>query len=90
MYDKHQNISKGDMSFIENLLPETVKVFHIDSYNTEGKQRFQGSFMYDFNIDRLSTCNEAPIEVLKQCKKYSVRMCTCTQTPHLVWTIWFD
>lgn len=89
MYNKHQNVSNGDMSFIEAFLPDSVKAFHMDSYNIEDKKRFQGSFIYDFNIDRLSACNEAPLEVLNQCKKYSVRICTCKEVPHLVWTIWF-
>lgn len=53
MYSKHQNVSNGDMSFIEAFLPDSVKAFHMDSYNIEDKKRFQGSFIYDFNTDRL-------------------------------------
>jgi hypothetical protein len=88
MYNKHQNVSDGDMSFIEAHLPDSVKVFHMDSYNIDDRKRFQGSFIYDFG-GRLSACNEAPLEVLNQCKRYSVRICTCKEVPHLVWTIWF-
>jgi hypothetical protein len=90
MYTKHQTAAKGDMSFIESLLPESVKVQHVDSYNTERSKRFQGCFMYDFGTGRTSACNEAPLDILKMAKNYQTYICTqCGDNPHIVWTIWF-
>lgn len=90
MYDKHQESCKGDFSFMEELVAENLKIKHIDSYNIEGTNiRFQGSFYYS-NKDVSYMCDDAPLEVLKIAKNYSVRICTgCGSRPHLVLTIWF-
>ena len=45
MYNKHQNVVKGDFKFFEDLLPKYVKVWHMDSYNTIEGKRFQGAFL---------------------------------------------
>lgn len=87
MYHKHQTAVKGDMSFMDSLLPSSVLVQHMDSYNKDDKRRFQGSFMYNFG----ATCNDAPLAILKIATKYKTSICTqCGQTPHIIWTIWFD
>ena len=90
MYTKHQTSCVGDMSFMEKLLPKEIKVQHIDSYNREGKIRFQGAFYYEFTPGIFSTCHEAPLEILKIAKSYRIYICTtCMKNPHLTWTIWF-
>jgi hypothetical protein len=88
MYYKHQNESKGDMSFIEDLLPNNVKIYHMDSYNIDNDRRFQGSFYYDFKGNYV-TSNECPLPVLKLARKYQMNICTCKDVPHVTWTIWF-
>lgn len=91
MYHKHQTAVKGDMSFMDNLLPKDVKVQHMDSYNIDGKIRFQGSFYYDFD-GKYVKCNDCPLEILKLSTKYQTRICEYNGcgSPHLTWTIWFD
>jgi len=93
MYNQHQNECEGDMSFIEEVLLKDgrsqVKIHHMDSYNVVGKRRFQGAFYYDFDGDYV-VCNEAPLSILKMATRYQARICSCTGTPHITWTIWFD
>ena len=89
MYHKHQTSLKGDMSFMENLLPKDVKVQHMDSYNIDGKTRFQGSFYYDFNGIQVK-CNDCPLEILKLSSKYKTHICDGCGGTHITWTIWFD
>ena len=43
MYTGHNNDIKGDFSFMEDLLPENITAFHMDSYNNEHGKRFQGA-----------------------------------------------
>ncbi len=91
MYSKHQTSVKGDMSFMESLLPETIKVQHMDSYNAMGRKRFQGSFIYNFESLPPRNCNDAPLSILKVAKNYQTHICTqCGDQPHIVWTIWFE
>lgn len=89
MYKKHQNNVKGDFSFIENLLPKSVKIHHMDSYNIDSEPRFQGAFYYVFG-DREVICNDCPLEILKLAKRYQTSICQCIDnTTHTTWTIWF-
>ena len=89
MYNEHQTYCNGDMSFMEILLPEKVKVQHMDSYNLNEKRRFQGAFYYQFG-DMQVICNDAPLEILKIAKSYKTHICNCKKEPHITWTIWFD
>jgi hypothetical protein len=91
MYDKHQNESKGDMSFMESLLPENIKAYHMDSYNHKEGKRFQGSFYSNYKNDDIQfPNNECPLDILKQSRKYQMNICNCLgNRPHIVWTIWF-
>lgn len=92
MYNKHQSVCTGDMSFMESLIPPNVKVWHMDSYNNEHGKRFQGSFYYEWNDAGNVKCNEAPLPVLAISKNYIVRSCDCLKSHehHMIWTIWFD
>jgi len=88
MFEKHQESCEGDFSFMEELIPEGVCVHHMDSYNIDGKIRFQGSFYYQFPKKKVA-CNEAPKELLKKAINYSIDICGCDSKPHLTWSIWF-
>lgn len=93
-FKEHQVSCEGDVSFIDNYLSKDMKVQHMDSYNTKGEKRFQGSFYYVFvsgNITSINTCNDAPLKLLQKASRYQTHICEdCPRSPHLVWTIWFD
>jgi hypothetical protein len=89
MYRKHQNECHGDMSFMEKFVPEHIKIFHMDSFNTDEGKRFQGSFYSEF-CDAIYPVNEAPLELLKAATRYQFNICDCRDEPHITWTIWFD
>lgn len=82
----------GDLSFIEDLLIDNMKVFHIDSYNIQDDRairpvkRFQGVFYWQWKDGRTAIADECPLAILKKCTHYQIRV----NEGHLVWTIWFD
>lgn len=87
---KHDERCKGDMSFMEALLPKDYIIQHMDSYNHEGKKRFQGCFGLSYQ-DMVIPMNDCPLAILKIAKSYQTYLCTqCGRNPHIVWTIWFD
>ncbi len=83
----------GDMSFMEKLLPESVKVHHMDSYNSKEGKRFQGSLYLVLDNGTQIIHNEMPLAVLNIASKYQVWVCDCKgkgmDDKHVVWTIWF-
>ena len=96
VFPKHQESSKGDMLFIEMMLPDGYEVKHIDSYNTNGKKRFQGCFYFKFKSKSdpdnptISTNCDCPLAILKFASRYQIHICIQCGNPHIVWTIWFD
>jgi len=90
LYRGHDESIQGDSSFIDLLLPDNIYAYHIDTYDVEGRKKFQGSFFRTYPEHGLETVvNDPPLEVLKAAQNYSIIICTTCGDPHLVWTLWF-
>jgi hypothetical protein len=82
-YTQHQQYISGEIPRILSLIPEKIVAHHMDTSN----DRFQGSFFHKLG-ERYARCNEAPLEMLKEARKFKVDYCDC-QGGHMIWTIWF-
>jgi hypothetical protein len=69
-------------------MPPSIKMLHIDSYNTTDPDmiRFQGIFYIENGI-----LVDAPLEILKIASKYKTEARrTDNEEDYTIWTIWFD
>lgn len=86
---------KGDDKIISDILPDYVRIYHIDSYTDDNGFRFQGVVLG--GGDDPIVLNEMPLEVLKKAKRYKMWFIDPDDdwsehrgsTPFFMWTVWF-